>query len=81
MKKNLVIVLAVFVVLCLIGAFGKLTYIPILNPTNDVDLRLEGVVFQMWFAFTFIFSIALFFFLSSITYVIRLIKNKKVLGK
>jgi hypothetical protein len=81
MKKNLLIVLAVFTLMCLIGAYGKLTYIPNLNPTNDVDLRVEGIMFQTWFAFTFIFSIALFFFLTAITYAIRLIKNKKVLGK
>jgi heme/copper-type cytochrome/quinol oxidase subunit 2 len=81
MKKNLLIVLSVFTLMCLIGAYGKLTYIPILNPTNDVDLKIEGIMFQTWFAFTFIFSIVLFFFLSSITYAIRLIKNKKVLGK
>jgi hypothetical protein len=81
MKKNLLIVLAVFTLMCLIGAYGKLTYIPNLNPTNDVDLRLEGIMFQTWFAFTFIFSIALFFFLTAITYAIRIIKNKKVSGK
>ena len=81
MKKNLLIVLAVFTLMCLIGAYGKLTHIPNLNPTNDVDLRVEGIMFQTWFAFTFIFSIALFFFLTAITYAIRLIKNKKGLGK
>jgi len=81
MKKNLLIVLSVFTLMCLIGAYGKLTYIPNLNPTNDVDLRLEGIVFQTWLVFTFIFSIALFFFLTAITYAIRLIKNKKVLDK
>jgi hypothetical protein len=81
MKKNLLIVLAVFTLMCLIGAYGKLTYIPNLNLTNDVDLRVEGIMFQTWFAFTFIFSIALFFFITAITYAIRIIKNKKVLGK
>jgi hypothetical protein len=81
MKKNLLIVLAVFIVMCLLGIYGKLTYVPILSPANDVDLRLEGIMFQTWFAFTFIFSLALFFFLTAITYAIRLIKNKKGLGK
>lgn len=81
MKKNLLIVLVVFTLMCLIGAYGKLTYIPNLNLTNDVDLRVEGIMFQTWFAFTFIFSIALFFFLTAFTYAIRLIKNKKVLDK
>jgi hypothetical protein len=81
MKKNLPIVLVVFILMCLFGIYGKLTYMPIQNPTSDVDLRVEGIMFQSWFAFTFVFSIALFFLLTAITYVIRLIKHKKVLGK
>ena len=81
MRKNLLIVLAVFILMCLLGMYGKLTYVPIQNPTSDVDLRLEGIMFQSWFAFTFVFSIALFLLLTAITYVIKLIKHKKVLVK
>jgi hypothetical protein len=81
MKRNLLIVLAVFTLMCLLGIYDKLTYVPILNPSNDVDLRLEGVMFQTWFAFAFIFSVALFFVLTAITYAIKLIKDKKVLRK
>jgi hypothetical protein len=81
MKKNLLIVLAVFTLMCLLGIYGKLTYVPIQNPANDVDLRLEGIMFQAWFSFTIIFNIALFFLLTLITYVIRLFKYKKALDK
>jgi hypothetical protein len=81
MKKNLLIVLIVFTLMSLFGVYGKLTYVPIQNPTNDVDLRLEGIMFQAWFSFTIIFNIALFFLLTLITYVIRLFKYKKALDK
>ncbi len=75
MKKNLLIVLAVFTLMCLFGVYGKLTYVPIQNPTNDVDLRVEGIMFPVWFAFTFVVNIALFLFLTVITYVLKLIKR------
>ncbi len=50
MKKNLLIVSVVFTLMCLFGACEKLTYVPIQNPTNDVDLRVEGIMFPVWFA-------------------------------
>jgi hypothetical protein len=75
MRKNLLIALAVFILMCLFGVYGKLTYVPIQNPTNDFDLRVEGIMFQAWFAFTFIFNIVLFLSLTAITYLIKLIKR------
>lgn len=75
MKNNLLIVLAVFTLMCLFGVYSKLTYIPNPNPTNDVELRLEGLMFEVWFAFTFIFNIVLFLSLTAITYLIKLFKR------
>ncbi len=75
MKKNLLIVLVVFTSMCLFGVYGKLTYMPIQNITSDVDLRLEGIMFETWFTFTFVFSIVLFLLLTAITYAIKLIKR------
>ncbi len=78
-KRNLFIVLIVFLAMSFLGIYYKLAYIPIQNPTNDVDLRVEGVTLSIWFTFTFIFNIFLFFFLTTITFVIKLVKNKKAL--
>ena len=78
-KRNLFIVLITFLAMSFLGTYYKLTYIPIQNPTNDIDLRVEGVTLLIWFTFTFIFNIFLFFFLTTITFVIKLVKNKKAL--
>ncbi len=74
-KRNLLIILAVFIAMCLLGVYHKLTYIPIQNPTDDVDLRAEGAMYVVWFAFTLIFNIALFLVLSMMTSLVGLIKH------
>lgn len=78
-KRNLLIVLIAFLAMSFLGIYYKLTHVPIQNPTNDVDLRVEGVTLSIWFTFTFIFNIFLLFFLTTITFVIKLVKNKKAL--
>ncbi len=75
MKRNLKIVLIIFVLMCLLGLYEKVTYIPIENPTNDVELRVEGIKTFVWFAFALIFNVGLFLLLTVITYVIKLIKH------
>lgn len=75
MKRNIKISLAVLLLLCLYGIYQKLTYIPIQNPVDDVELRVEGVMFAVWFFCSFIFSFLLFLLLTSITSMIKLYKK------
>lgn len=56
MGKSLKIVCGLFVVMNLLGLYAKLAHVPIQNPIDDIDLRLEGVIFTLWFIFTFVFS-------------------------
>lgn len=75
MKTNLKIVLAIFTLMCLLGIYENLTYVPIQNPVDGGDLVIEGVKSYIWFAYTFIFNLTLFLFLTAFTYIIKLIKH------
>lgn len=75
MKKSLKIVCVLFVAMNLLGLYAKLTHVPIQNPIDDVDLRVEGVMFTLWFIFTFVFSAALLLLLECSAVLLRAAKK------
>jgi hypothetical protein len=57
-----------------------MTYTPIQNPVDDVELRVEGVMFTVWFALSFICSFLFFLLLASISGIIKLGKSLRKLN-
>ena len=77
LKKNFYISLAIYCVLTLMVVYSKWTYVPIQNPVDDVELRIEGIQFFVSYVVVFLISLLVFFLLSLITLVRRLFKRSR----
>jgi len=80
MKRNLKISLIVLLLLCGYGLYQKLTYTPIQNPVDDVELRVEGVMFTVWYGISFVVSFLVFILLTVITSIVKFYKEHRKIG-
>ena len=79
LKFNFYISLVYYLAMTLWVGYGQLTYVPVLNPVDNVEVRLDGVQFFGGYVLVFLISLLLFCVLSLFTLIRKLISRVRAI--